>query len=63
VVDGVQQGTVEMATRCRTTSSARTRRSPGLGHPVRLEQRQMTAWMYEGNGRKLMNEFYAKYNM
>ncbi len=23
----------------------------------------MTAWMYEGNGLKLMREFYAKYNM
>ena len=23
----------------------------------------MSAWMYEGNGMKLMREFYARYNM
>ena len=28
-----------------------------------MNSRQMSAWMFEGNGRKLMNEFYAKYNM
>ena len=28
--------------------------------PFGLNARQMTAWMYEGNGLKLMREFYAK---
>ena len=59
VVDGVQNGTVEMATPRLITSSARTNLRPGLRHSVRPNSRQMTAWMYEGNGLKLMREFYA----
>ncbi|MGH8848617.1 MAG: TRAP transporter substrate-binding protein, partial [Polaromonas sp.] len=35
----------------------------GCAIPFGLNSRQMTAWMYEGNGLKLMREFYAKYNM
>jgi len=31
--------------------------------PFGLNSRQMTAWMLEGNGLKLMREFYAQYNM
>ena len=31
--------------------------------PFGLNSRQMTAWMYEGNGLKLMREFYAKFNI
>ena len=31
--------------------------------PFGLNARQMTAWMYEGNGLKLMREFYARYNI
>jgi TRAP-type mannitol/chloroaromatic compound transport system substrate-binding protein len=31
--------------------------------PFGMNSRQMTAWMYEGNGLKLMREFYAKYNI
>jgi hypothetical protein len=31
--------------------------------PFGLNSRQMTAWMYEGNGMKLMREFYAGYNI
>jgi TRAP-type mannitol/chloroaromatic compound transport system substrate-binding protein len=34
----------------------------GCAIPFGLNSRQMTAWMYEGNGLKLMREFYAKYN-
>jgi TRAP-type mannitol/chloroaromatic compound transport system substrate-binding protein len=47
-----------------TTSSARTRplRWAAL-IPFGLNSRQMTAWMYEGNGMKLMREFYANYNI
>ena len=48
----------------RTTSSARTRVfALGCAIPFGLNARQMTAWMYEGNGLKLMREFYAKYNI
>jgi TRAP-type mannitol/chloroaromatic compound transport system substrate-binding protein len=35
----------------------------GCAIPFGLNSRQITAWMYEGNGLKLMREFYAKYNM
>jgi hypothetical protein len=38
VVDAVQNGTVEWRTPRPTTSSARTRPSPGLRHPLRPEQ-------------------------
>ena len=31
--------------------------------PFGLNSRQMTAWMYEGNGMKLFREFYADYNI
>jgi TRAP-type mannitol/chloroaromatic compound transport system substrate-binding protein len=31
--------------------------------PFGLNSRQMTAWMYQGNGMKLMREFYAKSNI
>ena len=31
--------------------------------PFGLNSRQTTAWMYEGNGMKLMREFYAQYNI
>ena len=52
------------ATPRRTTSSARTTTfALGCAIPFGLNSRQMTAWMYEGNGLKLMREFYAKYNI
>ena len=35
----------------------------GCAIPFGLNSRQMTAWMYEGNGLKLMREFYANYNI
>jgi TRAP-type mannitol/chloroaromatic compound transport system substrate-binding protein len=35
----------------------------GCAIPFGLNARQMTAWMYDGNGLKLMREFYAKYNI
>ena len=35
----------------------------GCAIPFGLNSRQMTAWMYEGNGLKLMREFYAQYNI
>jgi TRAP-type mannitol/chloroaromatic compound transport system substrate-binding protein len=63
VVDGVQQGTVEMA---HTAPYYFFGKDPtfalGCAIPFGLNSRQMTAWMYEGNGLKLMREFYANYN-
>jgi TRAP-type mannitol/chloroaromatic compound transport system substrate-binding protein len=64
VVDGVQNATVEMA---HTVPYYFYGKNPafalGSAIPFGLNARQMTAWMMHGNGRKLMNEFYAKYNM
>ena len=64
VVDGVQNGSVEM---CHTVPYYFYGKNPafalGSAIPFGLNSRQMTAWMMHGNGRKLMNEFYAKYSM
>jgi len=64
VVDGVQNGTVEMA---HTAPYYFFGKDPtfalGCAIPFGLNSRQMTAWMYEGNGLKLMREFYRNYNI
>ncbi|MEO7056157.1 MAG: TRAP transporter substrate-binding protein [Caldimonas sp.] len=64
VVDGVQNATIEMA---HTAPYYFFGKDPvfalGCAIPFGLNSRQMTAWMYEGNGLKLMREFYAKYNI
>ncbi|MGZ5130128.1 MAG: TRAP transporter substrate-binding protein [Caldimonas sp.] len=64
VVDGVQAATIEMA---HTAPYYFFGKDPvfalGCAIPFGLNSRQMTAWMYEGNGLKLMREFYAKYNI
>ncbi|MBC5784170.1 TRAP transporter substrate-binding protein [Ramlibacter sp. USB13] len=64
VVDGVQQGTVEVAHTAPYYFFGKSEVfALGCAIPFGLNSRQMTAWMYEGNGLKLMREFYAKYNM
>lgn len=64
VVDGVQNGTVEVA---HTASYYFVGKDEtfalSCAIPFGLNSRQMTAWMYAGNGLKLMREFYAKYNI
>ncbi len=64
VVDGVQNGTVEMT---HTVPYYFYGKNPafalGSAIPFGLNARQMTAWMMHGNGRKLMNELYAGYGM
>ena len=64
VVDGVQNATVEVA---HTAPYYFFGKDPvfalGCAIPFGLNARQMSAWMYEGNGLKLMREFYAKYNI
>ncbi len=64
VVDGVQAATIEMA---HTAPYYFFGKDPcfalGCAIPFGLNSRQMTAWMYEGNGLKLTREFYAKYNI
>src|SRR4029079_4209120 len=64
VVDRVQNATVEVA---HTAPYYFFGKDPvfalGCAIPFGLNARQMNAWMYEGNGLKLMREFYAKYNI
>jgi TRAP-type mannitol/chloroaromatic compound transport system substrate-binding protein len=64
VVDGIQNGTVECAHTAPYYFFGKDDTfALGCAIPFGLNSRQMTAWMYEGNGLKLMREFYAKYNM
>ena len=64
VVDGVQQGSVECAHTAPYYFFGKDECfALGCAIPFGLNSRQMTAWMYEGNGLKLMREFYAKYNI
>ena len=64
VVDGVMNSTVEMT---HTVPYYFYGKNPafalGSAIPFGLNARQMTAWMRHGNGRKLMDEFYAAYNL
>jgi TRAP-type mannitol/chloroaromatic compound transport system substrate-binding protein len=64
VVDGVQQGTVECA---HTAPYYFYGKDPTFSIdcaiPFGLNSRQMTAWMYHGNGMKLTREFYGQYNI
>jgi TRAP-type mannitol/chloroaromatic compound transport system substrate-binding protein len=64
VLDGVSNGTVECA---HTAPYYFFGKDPtyalDCAIPFGLNSRQMTAWMYEGNGLKLMREFYAKVNI
>ncbi len=64
VVDGVQQGTVEAAHTAPYYFFGKDETfALGCAIPFGLNSRQMSAWMFEGNGLKLMREFYAKYNI
>jgi TRAP-type mannitol/chloroaromatic compound transport system substrate-binding protein len=64
VVDGVQAATVEMA---HTAPYYFFGKDPTFALdcaiPFGMNSRQMTAWMYEGNGLKLTRDFYAKFNI
>lgn len=61
VLDGTSNGTVEMA---HTAPYYFFGKDPTYAMdcaiPFGLNSRQMTAWMYQGNGLKLFREFYAK---
>jgi TRAP-type mannitol/chloroaromatic compound transport system substrate-binding protein len=64
VLDAVQQGSIE----CAHTSpiyffGKDDTFAMGSALPFGLNSRQMTAWMYDGNGGKLMREFYGKHNI
>ena len=64
VVDGVQNGTVEVAHTAPYYFFGKDETfALGCAIPFGLNSRQMTAWMIEGNGMKLMREFYKQYNI
>ena len=64
VVDGVQNGTVEMAHTAPYYFFGKDETfALGCAIPFGLNSRQMSAWMVEGNGLKLMREFYRNYNI
>nr|MBP9942377.1 ABC transporter substrate-binding protein [Comamonas sp.] len=64
VVDGVQSGTVEMAHTAPYYFFGKNEVfAIGGAIPFGMNSRQLTAWMVDGNGTKLMTEFYAKYNI
>ena len=64
VVDAVQNATVECAHTAPYYFFGKDETfSIDCAIPFGLNARQMNAWMFEGNGMKLMREFYAKYNI
>ena len=64
LVDAVQAGTVEMGhTAPYYYFGKNDAFALGCAIPFGLNSRQMTAWMYDGNGLKLMREFYSGYNI
>jgi TRAP-type mannitol/chloroaromatic compound transport system substrate-binding protein len=64
VVDGVQNGTVEAAHTAPYYFFGKDETfAIGGAIPFGLNSRQMSAWTFDGNGLKLMREFYAKYNI
>lgn len=64
VVDGLQNGTIEMAMTAPYYFTGKDSIFAfGCAVPFGLTARQMDAWMEHGNGRKLMDAFYANYNI
>jgi TRAP-type mannitol/chloroaromatic compound transport system substrate-binding protein len=64
VVDAVQAGSVEIVHTAPYYFFGKDETfALGSAIPFGLNSRQMTAWMFEGNGLKLLREFYAQYNI
>ncbi|WIT11227.1 TRAP transporter substrate-binding protein [Paucibacter sediminis] len=64
VVDAVKDGTVEIAHTAPYYFFGKDETfALGCAVPFGLNSRQNTAWMIEGNGLKLMREFYRNYNI
>jgi TRAP-type mannitol/chloroaromatic compound transport system substrate-binding protein len=64
VVDGVQNGTVECAHTAPYYFFGKDETfALDCAIPFGLNARLMNAWLYEGNGVKLLREFYANYNI
>ncbi|WP_457630518.1 TRAP transporter substrate-binding protein [Oceanithermus sp.] len=64
VVDAVQQGTVQAG---HTAGYYYIGKNPAFAFatalPFGLNFRQQNAWLYDGNGNKLLNEMFADFNM
>jgi TRAP-type mannitol/chloroaromatic compound transport system substrate-binding protein len=64
VADAVGNGTIELGHTC---SYYYFGKDPtfalGTAAPFGLNARQMNAWLYQGGGNELLNEFYAKHNL
>ena len=64
LVDAVQNGTVECGHTAPYYFFGKDETfALGCAVPFGMNSRQMTAWMYEGNGLKLMRDFYRPYNI
>jgi TRAP-type mannitol/chloroaromatic compound transport system substrate-binding protein len=63
-IDAVQNGTVEM---CHTVSFYNIGKDPawafGTGLPFGMNARQQNAWLYHGEGKALLDAFYAKHGL
>jgi len=64
VVDAVQNGTIECAHTAPYYFFGKDETFAfDCAVPFGLNSRQQTAWMYDGNGMKLMRDFYKSYNI
>ena len=64
LVDAVQNGTVEMGHTAPYYYFGKDETfALGCAIPFGLNSRQMSAWMYDGNGLKLMRDFYKNYSI
>ena len=64
VMDAVTQGTVECGHTCGYYYVGKNEAlAIDTAIPFGMNSRQLTAWMYQGNGMKLMREMFADYNI
>ncbi|THF62330.1 ABC transporter substrate-binding protein [Pseudothauera nasutitermitis] len=64
VVDAVQQGTIDCCHTCGYYFFGKDETfAIDTAIPFGMNSRGITAWMYDGNGMKLLREFFAQYNM
>ncbi|CAK7047868.1 TRAP transporter substrate-binding protein [Saezia sanguinis] len=64
VVDAVQQGTIDIAHTCGYYFVGKDETfAIDTSIPFGMNARQMNAWMYDGNGMKLLRDFFSQYNI
>ncbi|MDX9698444.1 MAG: TRAP transporter substrate-binding protein [Rhodocyclaceae bacterium] len=64
VVDAVQEGTVDLCHTCGYYFFGKDETfAIDTAIPFGMNSRSITAWMYDGNGMKLMREFFSQYNL